>query len=64
MIDPDVREQQALNRAGALGNEYLLTLPNTDLKRLTAAEWLQLVDCIVGGYFDALAEQDAARRRR
>jgi len=64
MIDPDAREQHALNRAGDMGSEYLKELRKTDIKLFTGQEWLQFVRCIVGGYFDCSAEQEAARRRR
>lgn len=64
MIDPDLREQHALNRAGDMGSEYLKELRKTDIKLFTGQEWLQFVRCIVGGYFDGVNANDAASRRR
>lgn len=56
MVDPDEHECVALEFASQMGGEYLESIGVTDLSRVTADQWQSLVECIVTGYQDKLAE--------
>lgn len=60
MIDPDVKELDAVSVAGGRAGEYLESLPSTDLTKFTGDQWQTLLLVIVGGYTERMAEIEAA----
>lgn len=56
MVDPSPHEQAALEASSAAGGAYLEALGKTDMARMTPDEWFGLLDAIVSGFQDRLAE--------
>ncbi len=56
MIDKTEKEAAAIEQGGQMGGAYLEELGRFDLSQLSKAEWLQLCECIVGGFVDAMRE--------
>ena len=56
MIDPTPNERDAIRHGGEMGGEYLESLGRADLTRLSEAEWLTFVECVITGYCDHLRD--------
>ncbi len=56
MIDPTTNETAAAIQGGKCGAEYLESIGQTDLVRLTREQWQTFCLSMAGGYTDALAE--------
>ncbi len=56
MIDPTPNEEAAMTAGGDAAGAYLESLGQSDLARLSPAEWRQLIEIVVTGYCDRLRE--------
>lgn len=56
MVDPDEREEQAIEHASDQAGEYLDSLGRTDLATLSREEWLTLLQVTVTAFQDKMRE--------
>jgi hypothetical protein len=55
MIDPSDNEKKAMITASDRAGEYLEWLKKTDMAEFTPKEWSDLVEVIVSGYVEGMA---------
>lgn len=58
MIDPTRHEIAAALHGGKFGGEYLESIGQTDLVKLSVEQWQQFLLCIIGGYHEKLVEME------
>lgn len=56
MVDPDNKEIEAMQYAGAMGGQYLESINKFDLRSLSLNEWQAFVGCLIGGFTEKLHE--------
>lgn len=54
MIDPTANELKAMEMSSERAGEYLGWLKKTDMAEFSKKEWSDLIEVIVGGYFEGM----------
>ena len=60
LTDPNPAELAAMQIAGQRGGEYVESIGVTDFAAWTPEQWQTFVECICGGYVDALMNLHAS----
>jgi hypothetical protein len=55
-IDPTKSEMTSLHHGGRMGGEYLQSIGVYDLSQLSPEQWEQFLKCVLGGYFEKIAD--------
>ena len=55
MIDPTENEKKAMETSSERAGEYLGWLKKTDMAEFSKKEWSDLIEVIVGGYFEGMS---------
>lgn len=58
MTDPTSFELKAMHHGGRMGGEYLQSIGVFDLSVLSPEQWEQFLKCVMGGYFEKMADMD------
>lgn len=58
MTDPTEYEVDAMDHGGRMGGEYLQSISKYDLSSMTQEEWQTFIRCVIGGYFESMAEKN------